>query len=142
MFVPINRLFDSDAFLTLKKSLDAASLRQRTIANNIANVDTPGFKRADVTFEEELKVALEKNGKSGLKVTNPKHISNKPKGVAEVSPKVIKENSTVFRNDLNNVDIDKEMAKLAENNLAYNTLAQLINQKLRGLGSAIQEGRK
>lgn len=140
----VEKLFDSETFLSLKKALDAAALRQKVIANNIANVETPGFKRADVTFEHELTAALEKAEeatKLNLVTTDSKHITNKPRGVEQVQPQIVEQKDTSFRLDESNVDIDAEMAKLAENNIAYNTLAQLINEKLRMLRSVVQEGR-
>jgi flagellar basal-body rod protein FlgB len=138
----VDKIFDNETLISLKKALDAASLRQKVIANNIANVDTPGFKRADVAFEDELRAALEVQEKLEMQTTHPKHISNKRKNLEDVNPRVITQSDTTYRNDLNNVDIEQEMAKLTENNIIYNTIAQLISEKLRMLRTTIQEGRR
>lgn len=138
----VDRIFDNETLLALKKALDAASLRQKVIANNIANVDTPGFKRADVAFEDELRAALEAQEKLELKTTHPRHISNRGKSLKDIQPKTFIQSDTTYRNDLNNVDIEQEMAKLTENNIIYNTIAQLISEKLRMLRTTIQEGRR
>jgi flagellar basal-body rod protein FlgB len=138
----VDKIFDNETLISLKKALDAASLRQKVIANNIANVDTPGFKRADVAFEDELRAALEVQEKLEMQTPHPKHISNKRKNLEDVNPRVITQSDTTYRNDLNNVDIEQEMAKLTENNIIYNTIAQLISEKLRMLRTTIQEGRR
>lgn len=137
----IDKIFDSETFLILKKALDAAAMRQQAIASNIANVDTPGFKRADVSFEEELKAALNKQDRLELKATDNKHITNKP-DLDSVHAKTFRQSDTYFRNDFNNVDIEVEMASAAKNNMAYNALSDLISGKLRGLRNVINEGRK
>ncbi len=136
----IDKIFDSDTFLILKKALDTATLRQQAIASNIANVDTPGYKRADVSFEEELKAALNKGESLELKTTDNKHFTNKP-NLDSVHGKVFRQQDTYFRNDFNNVDIEVEMASVAKNNTAYNALAELISQKLKLVKSAVHEGR-
>lgn len=120
---------------TLEKGLDASSLRQRVISNNVANVDTPNFKRSDVDFEAVLgSVVAENGGDLPLKVTDPQHltgtISNGQKAVAT-------DQNTIFRNDGNNVDIDREMANVAENGLYYNSVTQTITSQLGLLRMAI-----
>lgn len=112
----------------LKKSLDASALRQRVIAHNIANINTKGFKRSEVVFEEKLKEELKRN--KGLE------------NIGEIQPEVIKDNSTSMREDGNNVNIDLEMANMSANNILYNTLVTQINTKLGIIRYVISEGRK
>jgi len=84
-----NILFTSGMAL-MEKGLDAAALRNTVIANNLANVDTPGYKRSEVAFEDVFRKAL--NGKSGLKgaVTNERHIPiGGQKNIAGVNPREI-----------------------------------------------------
>lgn len=138
----VSKLFETDVYVALKKAIDAASLKHRVTANNIANVDTPAFKKADVAFEEELKMALERADRLTMKTTHPKHIQSPfPPDLHSVQPKVVVSTDTTMRNDLNNVDIDVEMAKMTDNNIMYNTLAQLIADKIRGLKNIISEGK-
>lgn len=137
----IDKIFDSETFLILKKALDTTTLRQQALSSNIANVDTPGYKRADVSFEEELKSALNKQERLELTTTDKKHLTNKLE-LENVNPKVFRQQDSYMRNDFNNVDIELEMAGLSKNNVAYNALAELISNKLKMVRSAINEGRK
>lgn len=103
------------------KGLDVAWKRNEAISNNIANVDTPGFKRQDVNFEEFLKAAKSKN-------------------VQDFKVRTIRDYSTTsMRMDGNNIDIDKEMAELAKNQIMFNALAQVSSYS--SLRTAIREGK-
>lgn len=126
----------------LERGLDAAALRNTVISNNLANVDTPGFKRSDVLFEDELRKAMTKTGQIQGVLTNEKHIPIGGASVSDVSPRVVQQNDTAFRNDGNNVDIDREMASLAKNSITYSAVAQLLNGEFTKMMSAITEGRK
>ncbi len=128
--------------LVLSKTLDAAALRHSVIAQNIANVDTPLYKRQEVAFEDSLKQALEKPPKLPMTVTHPVHISNRGPGLGSVAPRVYTAWDTTGRVDGNNVDIDAEMAKLSENTLLYNSVVQLVSRRLGTLRSVIAEGRR
>ncbi len=109
-------LFTSDVLVSLKKGLDAAALRQRVIANNIANVNTPGFKKSAVEFESLLKAAL---GRDTVKLVagGPKNIG--AARLAELRPEVRVNEATSMREDGNNVDMDEEMTNLAINSIKY-----------------------
>jgi flagellar basal-body rod protein FlgB len=121
----------------LEKGLDAASLRNTVIANNLANVDTPGYKRSDVVFEDELKKAMSGQGRITGFVTNEKHIPIGGAAKAAVEPQVVLQNDTTMRNDGNNVDIDREMAAMAKNSIMYQVLAQEINGEFQKMKTAI-----
>lgn len=113
----------------LKKYITALDKRLDVIANNIANVDTPGFKRSDVTFESQLKRAIMSEQDTGIKAitTNKKHIPFKvPIDWKEVQPKRVLDYSTTMRNDGNNVDIDKEMTYLSKTTLTYQAVMDLL----------------
>lgn len=124
----------------LERALDGAAKRHQVLSNNLANVDTPNFKRSDVPFMEELNKAI--GGSPSMKVatTDTKHISNITDN--EVPLVVIQDNSTVFRNDGNNVDIDKEIVEMVKNNILYNTYVQLLTSRLEGLIYSIEEGKR
>lgn len=139
----IDKLISTRAMEVLQLGLDAAAARQKVMANNIANVSTPGFKASEVTFEDELKKALEGSARLSGAVTHEKHIPfGRPRGVEEVRPQVHKLNQVVMRNDGNNVDIDREMALLAKNTVMYNALAQKISGDFAKLRYVISEGRR
>jgi flagellar basal-body rod protein FlgB len=131
-------IFDT-SFYVLEKSLDAASLRQRVYANNIANVDTPNFKRSDVSFEDQLQSFL--NGNQTFNIvgfrTDPRHI---PIGSEGLQPQVYQDTSTIFQNNGNNVDIDSEMTLIAKNQIQYNALIEQMNQQFNLLKVAIGNG--
>ncbi|EAX48672.1 flagellar basal-body rod protein FlgB [Thermosinus carboxydivorans Nor1] len=130
-------LVSSPQVKVLEKALAAAALRHKVISNNIANVNTPGFKRSEVHFEEQLKQAL--NAKSGLSRTHQRHIAAKGD---DFSVEVITVNNTAYRADGNNVDIDFEMAEMAKNNIYYDAVAQQLNRYFSNLKSVINEGRR
>jgi flagellar basal-body rod protein FlgB len=129
------------AFQRLESAINAASMRQRVLANNIANVDTPYFKRSDVAFEELLTQAIGGQGTPILsgRITNARHIPINT-SFPSPSPKVVTDESTSINNDRNNVDIDKEMSLLAENQLRYNLLTLEVNHDVKMMRTAI-EGR-
>lgn len=137
----LEKLFAGGNIGLLEKSLAAASLRQRVIANNIANVNTPGFKKSDVIFEDLLQQALADGPHFRQTCTHRHHLSKNPPSVEQVQPQVITSNATAIRNDGSNVDIEAEMANVAQNSLYYNTLAQQLSGRLNSLKTAIQGGR-
>ncbi len=133
-------LFSSDAFSALQEGLDAASLRQQVIANNVANINTPGYKAQDVSFEDEFKQALDNTDEPQLKQTDPRHLPG-VNPLSSVGINIQTLGGTSMRNDGNNVDIDDEMSKLAENNIRYNAMAQLMGTRFKMLNYAINGGK-
>lgn len=136
----MNPLFSSQVTTILEKALDSSALRQKVISNNIANVNTPNFKRSDVVFEEALAKVLDKKNVK-LVGADPRHI-NTLDNVSKTSPQVVRDSSTTMRNDGNNVDIDKEMTLMAMNQIYYNALVQRISGKFSSLKYVITEGRR
>ncbi len=127
----------------LEKGLNACSLRNEVISNNIANADTPNFKASSVKFEEYVQAALE-NEQSGiaLKKTREKHMDiGSTQSLESVVPRVVTDKSTTMRMDGNNVDIENEMNELAKNNLEYYALLEKVNSELAQLRTAIMEGK-
>lgn len=121
----------------LKAGLDASWLRNEVIANNIANVDTPNFKSSSVSFESAFKNALAQDGFAAKK-TREGHIDFE--GTMPQAT-VTRDTNTTYRMDGNNVNIDKENADLAKNQIYYNTLVQQLTSEFRKLSLAINEGR-
>jgi flagellar basal-body rod protein FlgB len=121
----------------LLKSMDAGMLRARTIANNIANVNTPGYRRVEVKFEDQLRRALNKTRLKGAKTDNG-HLDLGRKDVSKVNPEAFRPNDSTLPSGVNNVDIDTEMAKLAENQILYNFSTNAFRGVFRKLNAAIQ----
>jgi len=133
--------FNSGVLPTLERSLDATSLRQNVIADNIANVNTPNYKRKMVSFEEELKLALGRSSNQiQIALTHPNHIPIGSAPLYRLKPQLETDNSTRWRNDGNNVDIDVEMAEMAKNVIKYQALTQRVSGKFASLKMVI-EGR-
>lgn len=127
----------------LEKALGASSLRQKVISDNIANVNTPHFKKSEVVFEDVLQKALDgsNKGKLSLVRTNKKHLPIPTTGMGSLDPEINKITTTSMRNDDNNVDIDIEMADMAKNNIYYNAAAQQLGKYFTGLKSVINGGK-
>lgn len=119
---------DGPVLNVLQKGLEASSLRQQVLSNNIANIDTPNFKRSDVNFQDVLGAAMgQQNGTLPLQTTSPQQLS----GItADGGSGVVVDQSTSMRTDGNNVDIDSEMTNVAENGLYYNSLTSVISSQL------------
>jgi flagellar basal-body rod protein FlgB len=122
-------LFDV-TFQTLDLALGASGKRQEVLANNLANVNTPGYKRLDVQFDGMLAKAVE-SARAGDRTE-----------LVKLRPGVATDESVTVRADGNSVDVDQEMANLAENNIRYNALVQLTQKKLEGLKYVISDGRR
>lgn len=143
----IDRLLSTEMMDLVQRSLDAAALSHKVIANNIANVDTPGFKRSDVAFGDQLKMALD--ARAGvdpsleLTRTDARHfdVGTAP-DLDTVQPRVVTDVTSNLRNDGNNVDIDQEVSRLAENTVWYQTLSQITQKQFSELQTAITEGKK
>ncbi|GIP27388.1 flagellar basal body rod protein FlgB [Paenibacillus sp. J23TS9] len=133
-------LLNSTSFQRMETGLQAANLRQNVISNNIANEETPYFKRSEVSFENLLQ--QEMNGNTPQlrgKVTNPRHFVIGPMSSIP-EPVVTVDQSTAMNNNLNNVDVDSEMANLAANQIQYNSYIQQMNEQIKMMRVAV-EGR-
>ncbi|WP_028974868.1 flagellar basal body rod protein FlgB [Spirochaeta cellobiosiphila] len=114
----------------LHKSMDVGLLRRQVIANNIANAETPGFKRSEVNFESQLKRALDSEKTGGAfepLMNNPLHMNfDKKLDWNTVQPKTILDSSSSVNNNGNNVDIEEEMMSALENQLLYQTQTDAV----------------
>ena len=129
-------MFKTNAFdyiNVLDKAADAAWLRNDAIANNIANIDTPGYKRQDISFETELERALGHRRYLSMdaKVSRLTRLELKPRTYTDYQ-------NYSYRMDGNNVDVDVENVMLAENQLKYNGLMTSINAEFQNLQSAMR----
>ncbi|MEC5422699.1 flagellar basal body rod protein FlgB [Virgibacillus sp. C22-A2] len=121
---------------TLEKSLDYASTKNQTISNNISNIDTPNYKAKDVVFKNELNEAM--SNRVEAKRTHSKHIPFDQS--AYTSYQITTNKNTNFNHNGNNVDVDKEMAELAKNQIYYQALVDRINGKFGSLQTVIRGG--
>lgn len=139
----------------MSKALDGLSKRHKAIASNLANVDTPNYRRRDVSFESALQNAISetKSASSGwrqasndqalsLRTTRPDHIQfgQANATVDGIQPEVIESEDFEYRNDGNSVDVETEMAQLAKNTQHYTALATMQGRSLKGLRSIITGG--
>jgi len=115
----------------LSTMIDYRSERNKLIATNIANIDTPDFKPADYVFKEEFKKAI--NLKINLKRTHEKHF---PANADEIT----RDDFKLVKSD-NKVDLDTEMTNLAENQLMYNLSVELLARKFKGLKTVLNEAK-
>lgn len=124
----------------LNKALDGYWLRDKAINQNISNVNTPNYKKLTVSFEDELRDAMNTR-ENKLNRTHSKHlpISGKINGV---QPKVNIENNHSYRFDKNNVNIDTESADLAKNTIMYNALINQTINEFEKIKNVIVEGSK
>jgi len=120
----------------LERSLDAESLRKKVIADNIANADVPHFKRSEVNFESELNRVLKEKAKNSEKLpsvtTDDRHIPfYVDRDVREVGPRINLDYNSTYRNDGNNVDIEKEMVDSSKNMMRYNAIVSGLNHNYK-----------
>jgi flagellar basal-body rod protein FlgB len=128
------QVIDKSGIPLFKKLLHVAAGSQKLVANNIANVSTPGYKSKSIDFKKEMQAALQKE-RVPLQVTNPGHITSagKPQNI-----KVITDDSDSNASGMNNVDIDKEMGALAENQILFTFGAKMAMQKFTALKNVIR----
>jgi flagellar basal-body rod protein FlgB len=101
----------------LEHYMDLLSARQKLVASNIANADTPGYKTRDIDFQTEFQSAL------------------------GFGPQMIEARGLAVRNDGNNVSIDRESRLLAENDLRFSIASNLLRDQIKTVKEAIEEGR-
>ncbi|MCF8009888.1 MAG: flagellar basal body rod protein FlgB [Clostridiales bacterium] len=119
--------FNSEVNAALIKQLDACNTRQKVTADNIANINTPGFKKSEVQFKDQLNKALNQD-QQGLLTTHPRHLPQ-TSSVSNAQPKVVEVNNTTMTAGDNNVDIDTEMNRLSKNSLHYQVTGQLFSKR-------------
>lgn len=120
----------------LERSLDFASAKNQTISSNISNIDTPNYKAKDISFKDILTDASSQTIETNR--THSKHIPLDQN--TQSSPEIITKNNTSYNHNGNNVDVDKEMADLAKNQIYYQALVDRINGKFGSLQSVIRGG--
>ena len=129
-------MISTDAFSyinVLDKAADASWKRENLIANNIANVDTPGFKRQDIDFQSVLKKEL-----SNYKYMNLDQKMNSV-SLSDLNPEIYTDHASYsYRLDGNNVDIDTEQVELASEQIKYQALTTSITSEFQRLQSVLK----
>ncbi len=105
-------------------------MRQEIISSNVANKDVPGYKAKRIDFEKALARALDVDGNLTMKVEDEKHFNVGNGGFDNLQPEVYEDPNGVVRENDNTVDVQEEMAMMADNKIMYDTIVQLMNKKL------------
>ena len=132
-----NFIFKRTNVPILNKAMDAYTMRQRAISSNMANVATPGYRRKEVTFEEDLKKALDKNEIKGA-TTDDRHFPIGRRPIEKVEPAMIVPDDPSLASGLNNVNIEMEMAEQAKNSLRFSFATKLASEEFTDLRSSIR----
>ena len=127
-------------FAILEKSLDLRARNQQVIASNLANAETPGYRARKLSFEEDLRRAINRPETPG-KPGNPRHFPVAGGNLDQVQGRITREPDSSVIGDGNNVSLDDEMFNLAENQLLYEASSQILKKKLTLLKYAVSDGR-
>ena len=127
--MPISNKLFGGAISQAQNALNLRMEKQGLIQSNIANIETPGYKVQDFSFENAMERAMQNRGV--LARTNSKHMVLDPLDASA---------HMQFSTESRPVDLDEEMLKLSENQLMYQIAAKIIAKKLEGLKTAIDEG--
>lgn len=132
----IGRILSNFPFRVLYKGLEGTRLRHEAIADNLANVSTPGYKRKVVRFEEQLAAVLE-SGKFFVRGSDS--VRQAVPDLSAVQPQIELDATSNLRADGNTVDIDREAAELAVNTGRFLAMVEILNREYRTLHQAIRE---
>lgn len=121
----------------MERYMDLSARRQSLVSSNLANIDTPGFRTLDIDVRKEIRSELGSDGP--LKSSSRRHFSSE--SAKGSRPEVFEVADLTSRNDLNNVDLDKEMMKMSETEMTFSLFAYLMRSKFRLLQQTISEGK-
>ena len=107
----------------IEAGLKAESLRQKAIANNVANMNTPGYRRTDLRFEELLAKAIESNGRID---------------VSKIKPEFYQPKTTPLKANGNDVSLDSEVGAMVKNSLRHRAFMMLLKKKYSQFNAAIR----
>ena len=136
------KLFDGTKIPLLSRAIDAYAVRHRTIAANLANITTAGYRARTVSFEDRLADAMNASGLQGVR-TNEHHLpigTTDPEGLRpEIRERrEFDQHRDTLASGVNDVDLDEEMADLARNQIRYRFAARLLTDTFRGLQKSIK----
>ena len=133
-------IFDKTLTL-LERTLDLRGARQRVIASNIANEETPGYRAKDLEFQDALSSAARGTMPVAMRATHHGHMGGRADAVGGVGGRVEDVPAADLPLDANSVNLDFEMAKLMDNAMHYNTAATTMSLRFRQLLAAIRDAR-
>lgn len=134
-------IFNSKIMKLMQKTLDFRTQRHDLLASNIANKDTPGYKAEDLVFEKSLKKALHADMPGPMQTRDPRHFDGRNTPPLDmVKAKRITSAAPFVGFNGNTVDLDREMAKMAENQLMYNATTRMITHQFKQLKTILSEG--
>ncbi|MGV8078668.1 MAG: flagellar basal body rod protein FlgB [Syntrophales bacterium] len=114
----------------LSKMLDYRSKRHQLLTSNVANLDTPDYRSSDLEFNKKLQQAIGSRGTLPLTTDHPRHMDGRTGG---------RDASYTVNREESRASLDKEMARLAENQLQYNMTVEMLARKFRGIGNVVKE---
>jgi flagellar basal-body rod protein FlgB len=126
--------------MLLGKILDLRAEKAQVISSNIANAETPGYRPAVYDFEQDLRNAVEQNSTINLTTSNSNHIPANGENFNSVTGKIIKAAGSSTFGDGNGVNVEQEMISLSENEILYETSAQLLKKRIGLLKYVISGG--
>lgn len=135
----LQKILDSTGFSLARTALGGLSRRQDAIASNIANVDTPGYGRREVTFEDALRQSIGAGG-GRLTTTDPRHLTRAGASASSLDGGGRPRDVVSMRNDANDVSVDEEMLLMVETQIRYQALTQGVGQRLNTLRTVIRGG--
>lgn len=135
----MNALFDR-TMASLERSLNLRAMNQKLIVSNVANLDTPNFKAFKMVVDEALQDGHNSTPPLRMTRTQPGHLGLPAAKGEAVRVERVEENPLSLRGDGNTVELDTEMANLAENTLLYNTATRIIANKFATLKDVIKGG--
>jgi len=124
-------------FNVAKAALKLRSYKQELIASNIANVDTPGYRRKDIPFQKVMQAYLGESGDIPLKTTSPKHIKDPDTKNIMSLAKAYKDKTL---GTPNNVSLEQEITEMTQNQVLYEATLQALAKEIQRLKEAITEG--
>jgi flagellar basal-body rod protein FlgB len=126
----------------LHRNMDVSMLRQDVIANNIANADTPNFKRSVINFESQLKAALDSENEPQpmqAAMTRERHVPfSRPVDYRSVEPQRRLDYLTTADNNGNNVDVEVESMNFLNNQLLYTMMTNTVNQQFQRINMVVR----
>ena len=125
---------------SLGASVNFRLLRNNVVSSNIANAETPGYKAKKLDFEAALSRAIDLNGLNSMNTDHQDHFPVGGGSISKLKADIYDNPDVNMSNDGNTVDLEKEMAKLAENTVLYKAALKLINKKLAAMKYVSTEG--
>jgi flagellar basal-body rod protein FlgB len=134
----IQEITNNQHLQMMKKTADQLSFRHTLLTNNIANVNTPRYKRRDTAdFQKMLREAVDKKGFQS-KTSDSRHIKFGRKDFDEVKPTMIIQDFSRFRTDKSSVDIDTEMAEFSKNSMRYQLMMKRMGDYFKRYKEILQ----